>query len=257
MAHQTASPRLTPQVRRSPGIRGGEARDADTQSQQRPVPRPPAVGGRAWSSRTDGTETQAIAALLHDAAEDQGGEQTLAEIGQKFGADVASIVAECSDTFETPKPPWRARKESYIGHLREASDDAVLVSLADKLDNARAILRDFRAHGNEVWQRFSVQDPQLHLWYYRSLLEVFGQRMPQLDGRRASQGDRRARASDGQSKLDGGTNGSLGRDLCPAQCAAIQAGTGVGSRPEPDRRGRVAGAVGEEPAALGLRHRHR
>jgi (p)ppGpp synthase/HD superfamily hydrolase len=60
----------------------------------------------------DGTETQAIAALLHDAAEDQGGEQTLAEIGEKFGAKVASIVAECSDTFESPKPPWRERKQS-------------------------------------------------------------------------------------------------------------------------------------------------
>ena len=124
----------------------------------------------------DGTETQAIAALLHDAAEDQGGERTLAEIDEKFGAGVASIVAECSDTFEAPKPPWRARKERYIDHLRVASEDAVLVSLADKLDNARAILRDFRALGNEVWQRFSVQDPQLQLWYYRSLLEVFGQR---------------------------------------------------------------------------------
>jgi (p)ppGpp synthase/HD superfamily hydrolase len=124
----------------------------------------------------DGTETQAIAALLHDAAEDQGGEKTLAEIGQRFGAEVASIVAECSDTFETPKPPWRERKESYIHRLREASDDAVLVSLADKLDNARAILRDLRAHGDEVWQRFTVQDPRLHLQYYGSLLEVFGAR---------------------------------------------------------------------------------
>ncbi|MCV7122719.1 HD domain-containing protein [Mycobacterium lacus] len=123
-----------------------------------------------------GTEEQAIAALLHDAAEDQGGAQTLAEIRQKFGAGVASIVAECSDTLETPKPPWRERKEAYIRHLREASDDAVLVSLADKLDNARAILRDFRAQGSKVWLRFSVQDPQLHVWYYRSLLEVFSRR---------------------------------------------------------------------------------
>jgi (p)ppGpp synthase/HD superfamily hydrolase len=125
---------------------------------------------------SDGTETQAIAALLHDAAEDQGGEKTLAEIAQKFGADVASIVAECSDTLQTPKPPWRERKESYLRHLRDASDDAVLVSLADKLDNARAILRDVRGHPNTVWQRFSVQDPQLHLWYFRALLEVFSQR---------------------------------------------------------------------------------
>jgi (p)ppGpp synthase/HD superfamily hydrolase len=125
----------------------------------------------------DGTETQAIAALLHDAAEDQGGEETLAEIREKFGADVATIVEECSDTFETPKPPWRQRKESYIRHLPDASDDAILVSLADKLDNARAILRDFRAHGDELWQRFTVEDPQLHLWYYRSLLDVYAQRI--------------------------------------------------------------------------------
>ena len=77
---------------------------------------------------------------------------------------------------ETPKPPWRERKERYIRHLREASDDAVLVSLADKLDNARAILRDFRAEGNNVWQRFNAKDPRQQLWYYRSLLEIFSQR---------------------------------------------------------------------------------
>jgi (p)ppGpp synthase/HD superfamily hydrolase len=125
----------------------------------------------------DGTETQAIAALLHDAAEDQGGEETLAEIREKFGDDVADIVDECSDTFETPKPPWRERKERYVDHLSEASDAAILVSLADKLHNARAILRDYREVGDQLWQRFSVQDPQLHLWYYRSLLDVYAQRV--------------------------------------------------------------------------------
>jgi (p)ppGpp synthase/HD superfamily hydrolase len=125
----------------------------------------------------DGTETEAIAALLHDAAEDQGGEATLAEIREKFGDEVAEIVGECSDTFETPKPPWRERKENYVNHLPEASDSALLVSLADKLHNARAILRDYREVGDQLWQRFSVQDPQLHLWYYRSLLEVYAQRV--------------------------------------------------------------------------------
>lgn len=125
----------------------------------------------------DGTETQAIAALLHDAAEDQGGEATLAEIRQKFGDDVAAIVAECSDTFDTPKPPWRERKERYIRRLPEASDGAILVSLADKLHNARALLREVRELGDEVWQRFRVQDPQQHLWYYRSLLEVYADRI--------------------------------------------------------------------------------
>lgn len=123
-----------------------------------------------------GSETQAIAALLHDAAEDQGGESTLDEIRERFGGEVASIVAECSDTFEKPKPPWRERKQRYIDHLAHASDEAVLVSLADKLDNARAILRDYRVVGEDLWQRFSVHDPQRHLWYYASLLQVFRDR---------------------------------------------------------------------------------
>jgi (p)ppGpp synthase/HD superfamily hydrolase len=175
MANQAASPRLTPKFAEALGYAAEKHATQTRKAGEVPyLGHLLSVAGLVIEAY--GTETQAIAALLHDAAEDQGGERTLAEIDQKFGADVASIVAECSDTFDVPKPPWRGRKERYIQHLREASDDAVLVSLADKLDNARAILRDFRAHGNEVWQRFSVQDPQLHLWYYRSLLEVYSQR---------------------------------------------------------------------------------
>jgi (p)ppGpp synthase/HD superfamily hydrolase len=124
----------------------------------------------------DGTETEAIAALLHDAAEDQGGDATLADITERFGAEVAGIVEECSDTVITPKPPWRERKERYIAHLGTASDSTVRVSMADKLDNARAILRDLRRYGPTVWQRFSTDDPHQHLWYYRSLLEVYRRR---------------------------------------------------------------------------------
>ncbi|MCW2589529.1 MAG: metal dependent phosphohydrolase [Mycobacterium sp.] len=123
-----------------------------------------------------GTEPQAIAGLLHDAVEDQGGAPILAEIRAKFGDDVATIVDQCSDTDVVPKPPWKARKEAYIAHLDTASDDTILVSLADKLDNARALLRDYRIVGAELWQRFSVNDPKEHLWYYRSLLEVFKDR---------------------------------------------------------------------------------
>ncbi|MDT5337904.1 MAG: hypothetical protein QOD90_3409 [Mycobacterium sp.] len=120
-----------------------------------------------------GTETQAIAGLLHDAVEDQGGAPVLAEIREKFGDDVAVIVAECSDTDEVPKPPWKPRKERYIAHLATASGATVLVSLADKLDNARAILRDYRDIGEALWARFSEHDPHEHLWYYESLLAVF------------------------------------------------------------------------------------
>ena len=120
-----------------------------------------------------GTETQAIAGLLHDAVEDQGGAPTLAAIRARFGDDVADIVSECSDTDEVPKPPWRARKEKYVDHLGYVSEATLLVSLADKVDNARALLRDHRMVGDELWQRFSTKDPQDHLWYYRSLLEKF------------------------------------------------------------------------------------
>jgi (p)ppGpp synthase/HD superfamily hydrolase len=123
-----------------------------------------------------GSQTQAIAGLLHDAVEDQGGEPTLAEIRSRFGAAVATIVSECSDTDQIPKPPWRERKQQYIAHLQDASQDTVLVSLADKVDNARAIARDLRLHGDGLWQRFTVTDPLQHLWYYRALLQAFERR---------------------------------------------------------------------------------
>jgi len=124
----------------------------------------------------NGSEAQAIAALLHDCVEDAGGAPTLEEIKANFGDDVARIVSECSDTDETPKPPWRDRKSSYIAHLAEVGEDTILVSLADKLDNARAILRDFRADGPPLWQRFTVTDPADHLWYYGKLLGAYRSR---------------------------------------------------------------------------------
>lgn len=125
-----------------------------------------------------GTEAHAIAGVLHDAVEDQGGAPTLAAIQRRFGDEVAGIVAECSDTDVVPKPPWKQRKQNYVDHLGEASDGAILVSVADKLDNARAILRDYRRVGDDLWQRFSVHDPHEHLWYYESLLEVYRRRLP-------------------------------------------------------------------------------
>jgi HD domain len=98
----------------------------------------------------NGSEEQAIAALLHDAVEDAGGPATLAEIKANFGDVVARIVDECSDTDETPKPPWRERKERYIAHLAHVGEDTILVSLADKLDNARSMLRDYHTHGPTI-----------------------------------------------------------------------------------------------------------
>lgn len=121
-----------------------------------------------------GDEDQAIAALLHDAVEDQGGLPTLEQIRLCFGEAVAGIVDACSDTYLTPKPPWRERKERYLEHLKSADAGVLRVSLADKLHNARAILRDLRLQGADVWLRFNGGRSGT-LWYYRSLVEIFSQ----------------------------------------------------------------------------------
>jgi len=119
-----------------------------------------------------GDEDEAIAALLHDAAEDQGGKETLEQMRSRFGERVASIVDGCTDTYETPKPPWRQRKDDYLTHLRTASPSILRVSLADKLHNARTILVDLRGQGGQVWQRFNGGKAG-SLWYYRSLAQIF------------------------------------------------------------------------------------
>lgn len=119
-----------------------------------------------------GDEDEAIAALLHDAVEDQGGLQTLAEIRKRFGARVATIVDELSDAYTIPKPPWRKRKEAYLMHLPHASTDVLRVSLADKLHNARSTLADYRQNGEVVWDRFRGGKSGT-LWYYRALVDVF------------------------------------------------------------------------------------
>lgn len=118
------------------------------------------------------TEDEAIAALLHDAAEDAGGRRTLELIRTKFGDDVAAIVDGCTDTYESPKPPWKARKEAYIAHVSTASPSVRLVSASDKLHNARAIVADLRAYGDAVWDRFTGT-PAETKWYYRSLVIAF------------------------------------------------------------------------------------
>ncbi|MGH8400931.1 MAG: HD domain-containing protein, partial [Gammaproteobacteria bacterium] len=101
-----------------------------------------------------GDEDQAIAALLHDAVEDQGGAERLKDIRAKFGDQVADIVAACSDAFTLPKPPWQERKQQYIDALSKHDPTSWLVSCADKLHNASSILRDYESLGDELWSRF-------------------------------------------------------------------------------------------------------
>jgi (p)ppGpp synthase/HD superfamily hydrolase len=123
-----------------------------------------------------GTEDEAIAALLHDAGEDQGGEARLIEIGRLFGSEVESIVRACSDTLLQEKPEWQTRKDHYLVHLEHQPRSVLLVSLADKLFNARAILRDYLTECEALWGRFTG-DRDAQLWYYRSLSEVFRRRL--------------------------------------------------------------------------------
>jgi (p)ppGpp synthase/HD superfamily hydrolase len=117
-------------------------------------------------------EDEAIAALLHDAIEDQGGVSTKQEIQRRFGETVATIVDGCSDTDQTPKPPWRERKQAYIDHIPKASASVRLVSAADKLYNARSIVQDYRQVGEAIWERFTGGASGT-LWYYRAIVDAF------------------------------------------------------------------------------------
>jgi len=124
-----------------------------------------------------GDEDLAIAALLHDVVEDCGGAPMLKEVRRRFGGRVAKVVEGCTDADTFPKPPWRERKERYIRHLQRADADTRLVSAADKLNNVRSILSDYRELGEFVWSRFNG-GREGTLWYYRTLRDEFLQHRP-------------------------------------------------------------------------------
>ena len=121
-----------------------------------------------------GTEDEAIAGLLHDAIEDQGGQATREEIREKFGETVVEIVDGCTETDITPKPPWKQRKIDYIENISNGSDSVKLVSLADKLHNARSLLVGYRNKGDKLWDYFNGTKED-KLWFYRELLKVYQQ----------------------------------------------------------------------------------
>lgn len=134
------------------------------------------LGVTALVLEDGGDEDQAIAALLHDAVEDQGGLGTLRLIKDKFGERVAAIVDGCSDTYIDPKPEWRTRKEIYLERLKTANMEIIRVSLADKLHNARSILRNLEKEGNSIWGRFNG-GWEGTIWYYQAALEIFKSRI--------------------------------------------------------------------------------
>ncbi len=119
-----------------------------------------------------GNEDEAIAALLHDAAEDHGGRERLEDIRVRFGDTVAKIVEDCTDSWTEPKEPWLERKQAYIQHARHLSGPSLRVSAADKVHNAYAILRDLRNVGERVFERFHAT-PDDVVAYYESLVRAY------------------------------------------------------------------------------------
>ena len=130
------------------------------------------LGVTAVALEYGANETEAISALLHDTVEDCGGVERLRDIKERFGDGVAGIVDGCTDTCETPKPPWLERKRAYIEHLKDSDSSTRLVSASDKLHNTRAILAELRRHGLEVFDRFNGKKDGT-LWYYRTLVTAF------------------------------------------------------------------------------------
>jgi (p)ppGpp synthase/HD superfamily hydrolase len=124
-----------------------------------------------------GDEDMAIAALLHDVVEDCGGAPMLKEVRRRFSTRVAKIVDGCTDADVYPKPPWLERKQKYIARLKKEDADTHLVSAADKLNNVRSILSDYRAIGESVWSRFNG-GREGTLWYYRTLRGEFIRHKP-------------------------------------------------------------------------------
>jgi (p)ppGpp synthase/HD superfamily hydrolase len=129
-----------------------------------------------------GSEDAVVAALLHDAPEDQGGRAMLALIEARFGSRVARIVDGCTDIFDEPKPAYGPRKEAYVKHIADADLETCLVSAADKLHNARSILRDVRTLGEVLWTRFSGTPEQIG-WYYGGLAAAFEKRLTDPHGK--------------------------------------------------------------------------
>ena len=134
------------------------------------------LGAASLVIEAGGDEDQAIGALLHDIAEDCGGEPRLVEIRQKFGERVASIVWGCSDSLtesEERKANWEERKELHLSHLKDANMDVLIVTAADKLHNARAIATDLQTIGPDVWKRFNKHtNRELIVKYYNDMFKI-------------------------------------------------------------------------------------
>lgn len=139
------------------------------------------LGVAAITLENGGDEDLAIAALLHDVVEDC--DVTVDQVRDRFGPRIGAVVADCSDSFDAEKAPWRERKEAYLASLDRKPADSLLVSLSDKTHNARSICDDLAAVGPSLWERFTA-GREGSLWYYRSLADTFNRLLPGPGARR-------------------------------------------------------------------------
>lgn len=169
-ARPNRGPRLTSKFTRAltyaSGIHGGKLRKKTRIPDIGHV-----LGVTAIGLEYGANETEAIGALLHDAVEDAGGKKRLSDIERTFGPAVAKIVDGCTDSYAEPKPPWLERKKAYVAHARTASTSIKLVSAADKLQNVRSLLRNYREEGPRLWRRYDNGKEGV-LWYYRALVKA-------------------------------------------------------------------------------------
>jgi (p)ppGpp synthase/HD superfamily hydrolase len=170
-AKDAISPRLRDALCLADSLHGHDTR------KQSPVPMlAHLLGVCALVQHDGGDEDEAIAALLHDALEDKPEQITITKIEERFGPKVASIVVIATDTPPDfgggRKPPWRQRKEQYLDTIRRTDPSLLRVTIADKVDNLRAILADYRRLGEPFWSRFSAPKHD-QLWYYRTALEAY------------------------------------------------------------------------------------
>jgi hypothetical protein len=167
---------MSPAFRRSVAGRTNGTRDQTRKATTTPyISHLMAVAGLVMEF--GGNEEQAIAALLHDAIEDQsegfgGPDKLRAEIGRRYGASVLAIVNAATDADKVPKPPWEERKRAYIAHIPVMAADAALVSICDKVHNARSIVVDYLTLGDVVFERFNAGKDRT-LWYYAEVAKAF------------------------------------------------------------------------------------
>ncbi len=118
-----------------------------------------------------------VAGILHDTLEDT--PTTFEDIRTRFGEDVANLVSFVSEPDKSDT--WENRKKHTLMSLESASEEVLLIAVADKLDNIQSIQRALEWEGDGVWSRFN-RPKEAQAWYYYNLVDVFQRRLTTESG---------------------------------------------------------------------------